>query len=554
MNASNRKDTSHVDVFVYGATVGGIAAAISAARCVRRVILAERSGHIGAMTASGLGAIDVLRPNAVGGIFREFVDRTRAHYVETYGRDSDQYLLTYGGLFMEPHVAERILNEMLAAESGIRLLTHHELVKARTETNRVVGVELKNRLTGEHVEIDFTVAVDGAYEGDLAAAAGVSYRVGREGRSEFGERFAGRIFHDWRFNRQEFLPESTGESSEYVQAYCFRMTLCDEPKVRIPIEKPENYNEFLPIYRRLHEDFENGRVRFLRDILWLNPLANRKYCVNGHIEALTSINLAERNLDWSDGDYETRDRIYAEYRDYSLGLWYFLQNDPGVPLVMRTEVGPFGLCPDEYADIGHFPWQLYVRESRRIVGEHVITEHDSVPPSGRTRPPIHRDAVATYEHSFDCHPCRQRDSDGVATTPDGFEVLEGTIHFRNRLKAINKPATLPYRALVPEKIEGLLVPLAVSATHVAFSAVRMEPIFMASGQAAGIAASLAIEARCQVRQIDVSRLQRILADQGQVLVHFDDLDLNDPDFSALQLAAVENDPDGYDLPRIRREL
>jgi hypothetical protein len=213
-----------------------------------------------------------------------------------------------------------------------------------------------------------------------------------------------------------------------------------------------------------------------------------------------------------------------------------------------------GLPTDEYPDEGHFPWQLYVREARRIFGEYVYTEHDCIPEPGRQRPSIHPDTIMICEHSFDCHPCRNRAEDSLVLTDDGFELLEGTIWFRNKLKAINRPSTVPYRAIVPEAVDGLLVPAALSATHVAFSAVRMEPVWMAAGQAAGMAAVQAIERDVPPRRIDVQALQEVLASQGQVMVYFDGLALDDPDFARVQLAAITENTPHFDVDRVKEAL
>jgi hypothetical protein len=215
------------------------------------------------------------------------------------------------------------------------------------------------------------------------------------------------------------------------------------------------------------------------------------------------------------------------------------------------------LPPDEYPEEGNFPWQLYVRQARRIKGEYLITEHDSIPEEGRQRPRIHKDSISIYEHTFDVHACRNRDGKGsTAKTADGFELLEGVIWVRhmNRLKAVNRPATIPYRAIVPEKVDGLLVPAALSATHVAFSAIRMEPAWMATGQAAGVAAVQAIQQKSSLRIIDVRQLQRTLVQQGQVLAYFKDLSLDDPSFRSAQLKAVEEDWPDFDLARIKATL
>lgn len=545
------------DVLVYGGTVAGVAAAIAAARMGCSVLLVERGDHIGGMTASGLGSIDTTRPSAFGGIFVEFIDRVRRHYTETYGAESEQYRLTYGGLFMEPHVAGAILLEMIRETPGIDLRTRLELVTATTRGASLEGATFRSRDTRALFAVTASVSIDGTYEGDLAAAAGAAFRVGREGRAEFGERYAGVIFHDWRGHRQDLHPASSGEESDAIQGNCFRVTLTDDPAIRIPIERPVEYSDFVPLYRALGKDIANGRVRFLGEILWLNRLANRKYCVNGHIEALTSLDQAEFSRRWPTADWSERDVLFRLYRAYTLGLFWYLQNDPAISNILRQEARCFGLPPDEYPHAGNFPFQLYVRQGRRIHGVYKLTEADSVPAEGRERPEIHKDSICTFEHSFDSHAARDRLEPGATVmTDDGFELIEGVIWFRNKNQLVspNKPATTPYRALLPEQVDGLLVACAVSATNVAFSAIRMEPCFMANGQAAGTAAALAIRTGAKPRAIDTGALQRELVKQGQVLVYFNDLPLDDPDFAAIQLAAVEGTAEKFSASAVRAAI
>ena len=534
-------------VVVYGGTAAGVAAALAAARSGSETVLIERGDHIGGMVASGLGLIDSLRNSAFGGIVYEFLTRVRAHYADTDGPDSPPYRLTYDGLLMEPRIAERALDEMVQAQPRLTVLKRHQLVSAEKDESRLVASTYKNRDTGEDVRYEHAVAIDGTYEGDLAAAAGAAFRVHREGRKEFGERFAGEIFFDPRYYKQEIHPSSTGEASPYIQANCFRVNLSDADD-RVPITKPGAYSDLCAHYRMLLQDFDRGRIRHLNEILWLNPMVNRKYLLNGHIEALTSANVAELSVEWAEGDWETRDRLFDYYRSYTLGLLYFLQNDPQMPLVPKSDVNRFGLPADEYPNEGHFPWQLYVRVGRRLIGEYQISEHDAVPPEGRERPAIHRDTIAIFEHGFDAHPCRDRRKPGsMIITDDGFELLEGVIYFKSKYKAINKPSSIPYRAIVPEKVDGLLVPVALSATSVAFSSIRMEPVWMAAAEAAGRAASQAINDNVEVRKVDVRRLQNNLLDAGQVLVYFPQLDFKHPDFKAIQLQAVEQDHPDFDL-------
>ena len=540
------------EVLVYGGTVAGITAALAAARSGRKTILIERSNHFGGMVASGLGLVDSLRENAFGGIHTEFLSEIRNFYEAQYGPDSDQYNLTLGGRFMEPSTSEKILDEMIAVEANLQAFKQLELIEVIKEDNIVISSRYQDRVNKNTILIQHKASIDGTYEGDFAAAAGVNYRVGREGQKEFDEKYAGIIYHDWRQNHQELYPLSTGEPSELIQAFCFRLTLTDDPRKRVSIVKPDSYNDYYPIYKGILTDFQTGRARCLAEILWLNPLSNRKYCVNGHIEALTSIDLATFCSDWPDGNWETRDKLYKQYKDYTLGLLYFLQNDPAVARVPQTEVSRFGLPADEYEDNEHFPWQLYVRQGRRIQGGYTMTEHDSIPPDGRVRPHIHKDTIGICEHSFDSHACRNRDDEGaIVETSDGFQLLEGTIWFRNRLKSPNRPATIPYQAIVPEKIDGLLVTASLSSTNVAFSALRMEPVWMAIGQAAGYAASMSVVKDSDLRNINVQELQTTLIQQGQVLVYFDKLAIDNPNFSQIQFQAIADNHPDYDLSNLK---
>ncbi len=543
------------DVLVYGATVAGIAAAIAAARMGCRTMLVERGKHLGGMTASGLGSIDTMRTNAFGGIFHEFLGRVRAFYIATYGDSSEQYRLTYNGFFMEPKVAERVLDEMLAETQNLIVVRKSELAAALVENGTVVGARF--RTGAEERTVRAKVAIDGTYEGDLAAAAGVAYRVGREGRDEFGERYAGVIYYDWRAHRQQIHPASTGEASDAIQGNCFRVTLSDDPATRVPIDKPDDYADFLPLYKTFGKDCANGRARFLGEVLWINRLANRKYCINGHIEALTSLDQAEFSRLWPEAGWAERDTLFQRYVSYTKGFLWYLQNDAAISNIMRQEAGSFGLPADEYADTGHFPFQLYVRQGRRIHGAYRLTEADSIPAPGKARPPVHKDTISTFEHSFDSHAARDRlEPNATVFTEDGFELIEGVIWFRNKnlLVSPNKPATLPYRAMLPEVMDGLLVPCALSATNVAFSAIRMEPCFMANGHAAGVAAALAVRAGQAPRQVDAKALQRALIGQGQVVVYFDDLALDDPDFAAIQMAATEGAAETFAAAPVRAAI
>jgi hypothetical protein len=539
-------------VIVVGGTPGGIAAAVAAARLGCSVALLEISGHLGGMTAGGLSTTDLIRRTGFGGLMNEFLQGVYRYYVETYGPDSEQVQRSKGGLWFEPSVAERVLTALVQQEPGIQLFRRHRLENVTVESSAPVALTARDLDGGVLQPFRGSIFIDATYEGDLAAMAGAPYRVGREGRAEHDEEFAGRIFWDWR--RLRFLPESTHEADPGIQAYCFRACLTDDPANRVPIEKPAGYAEHLPDFRELLDDFAAGRVRGVRDIVPLSALydpvshqltartplglPNRKFQANGYIEALTSVNLPGASHRYPEAGWEERERITEWHRGHALGLLYFLQNDPAVPATVREELSAYGLPRDEYPDTGHFPFQLYVRQGRRILGDHLMTEHDLRIAPGSQRPPVHTDSIAVADHSFDVHPCYPRRT-ALARSPEGDLYLEGTLWFPQKEKGPAQPAQAPYRAILPQKVEQLLIPVPMSSTHIAFSALRMEPVWMATGQAAGTAAALALQAGVPVRQLDVARLQEALVRQGQVLTYFEDLKLEEDDFSTLQLQGTQ---------------
>jgi hypothetical protein len=257
--------------------------------------------------------------------------------------------------------------------------------------------------------------------------------------------------------------------------------------------------------------------------LSIAEIPNNKTDVNMNPRPL-GFPFAEENYGYPEADWEEREQITERIRNLTLGLLYFLQNDPAVPAEHRALANRYHLAKDEFVDNNHFPWQLYVREARRIVGLYTLSENDVIvgPELGRTR--VHHDSVAAGEFPIDSFPVRKREK-GHDTALEGYILM---------LDEWTKPYQLPYRIMVPETVDGLLVPVAVSATHVAFSTVRMEPTWMALGQAAGVAAHLSVVEAKEPRNVDVDRLQRLLLSQGQVITFFRDIDTADPAFEAVQ--------------------
>jgi hypothetical protein len=487
------------DVFVYGSTPGGVAAAIEAARRGCRVVLACPKNRPGGMAASGLSTTDAVRTHLFGGLVAEFVAKVFAEYRSLLKDDEAQLKLVRDGWFYEPSVAEEIFRRLIEGEhERLRWLPVHWLEQAVVTDRRIREVKLTNR-QGVPITIAARTFIDGTYEGDLAAAAKVPYRVGREGREEYGEPFAGIHYMNWRTGRQ-IMTSDTGEPSLAIQAFCARSIFTGDPAERVPIEKPETYEEHLPDYLPLRGDFASGRVKSWG---WGAPLPRRKYQANGNIEALTSLNCPGASWSWPEAGRHHRERLEKFHVDHAAGLMYFLQNDSGVPEHVRRRMGAIGLHRREFSDTGYWPWQIYVRQGRRIEGRAIVTQHNFTvdPKTGRT--PRVASPIAIGEHSFDVHPCHDR-----RYAVQGF--MEGVLWYPKKAFGPAQPGQIAYGAMLPKNVDNLLVPVALSATHIAMSVVRMEPVWMTTGQIAGLAAARAIEQRLDVAALDPNPLPALL--------------------------------------------
>ncbi len=533
LTAPGARAADTFDLVIYGATSGGAAAAIQAARMGKSVILIEPGQHVGGSTSGGLGATDIGNKAAIGGIAREFYERIAQYYAqpkawkqetrEEYftqrrpgqAQGGDAVATARGREAMwtfEPHVAERIYRDWLAELKvpvvfSERLDLRNGVVKrdGRIESIRMEsGRELRGRMF-----------IDATYEGDLMARAGVSYHVGREANVEYGETLNG--VQTRRATQHQFLkpvdpyltpgdpasgllpgvhggsPGEEGSGDRRVQAYNFRLCLTDAPDNRRAIPKPEGYDPLR--YELLRRYIAAGQF----DALNLNtPMPNHKTDINNH-GAFSSDNLG-MNYDYPDGDYATRERIFREHVTYQMGMWWFLQNDPRLPGSVRQQAGRWGLTRDEFTDTGGWPPQMYVREARRMIGAYVMTEHDC---RGER---VAEDAVGLGAYNMDSHNVQRYVQDGQARNEGDIQV--GV-----------QPYPVAYRALIPkaEQCRNLLVPVCLSASHIAYGSIRMEPVFMVLGQSAATAASLALDAGVPVQEVDPTKLRaRLLAD-GQVL-------------------------------------
>lgn len=520
------------DVVVYGCTSGGIAAAIQTKTMGKSVTMVCPETHLGGLTAGGLGWTDSGDKRVIGGLSREFYHRVWRHYQrpeawrwqtrEAYGnKGQDTAAIDESARAMwifEPHVAERIF-EAWVAELGIPVVRNAWL--DREKGVRTGGGRIESLTTLDGRTFTARVFIDATYEGDLMAAAGVDYHVGREAMATYGEQWAGVqtgvLHHRHHFGvlpagispyrtpgdpSSGLLPRISaeppgayGSADTRLQAYCFRLCLTRVPENRVPFPKPERYDP--PQYELLLRVFSTGwRETFDK----FDPIPNGKTDTNNHGPFSTD-NIG-RNYDYPDATYARRRAIIQDHVDYQQGWLYFIANDPRVPDDVRAAMSAWGLAKDEFTGTGHWPHQIYVREARRMVGRYVMTEHELL----KTRPTPEPVGMGSY--GIDSHNTQRY------VTPEGFVQNEGDIGVTT-----NGPYQIAYGSLVPKRgqVANLLVPVAVSSSHIAYGSIRMEPVFMILGQSAATAAVIAIDRGLAVQDVPYDALRaRLLAD-GQVL-------------------------------------
>ena len=519
------------DVIVYGGTSSGVIAAVQAAKMGKSVLLIEPGQHLGGMTSSGLGFVDAGNTEAVGGLAREFFHRLWLHYQEDSAwkwqtrvnlagqhrplppGDQTQWLA-------EPSVAEKIFNEMLAEVKvkvvcGERLGRQHGVQKNGA---RIISVTMESgrTFTGE-------MFLDTTYEGDLMAAAGVSYFVGREANARYNEHINGirsmaaraqklridpfRVKGDPQSGLLSRVHPSLGgqdfEEDRGVQAYCYRMCLTDLAANRVMVEKPDGYDE--TDYELVFRYIENGggKDTFIR----LSRLPNRKTDANNN--GPFSTDYIGMSWDWVEADYVTRGKIAREHQKWQSGLLWTLQNHPRVPKAIREYYAPWGLARDEFQDNHNWPYQLYVREARRMVADVVITENMAA-----DREPQPQDAVGLASYAFDSHAIKY-----YVDAASGFVTTDGGLSRPPWPRVPPHPYPISYRSIIPKRgeCENLLVPVCLSATHVAYASIRMEPVFMVLGQSAATAAALAIDRRTTLQELPYELLKRRLLEDHQVI-------------------------------------
>ena len=495
---------SRYDVVVYGGTAGGVITAVSAAREGASVVLLEPGNHIGGMVSGGLGRTDFGKKEVIGGYSLEFFERLGRHYGEPVS------------WFFEPHVAEKVFREMLD-EAKVAVFLKHRLREKS-------GVRKKgNTLTEIHLENGSSfiarIFADCTYEGDLMAQAKVSYTVGREGESQYGESLAGVRPKDRNhmfevkvpaYDEQgKVLPEVSaappgeiGAADKKVQAYNFRMCLSKDKNNQVPFPKPPNYDpkRFTLLARLLTGLVERDkRGPRLNEIMIVSPMPNNKTDINNR--GAFSTDYIGKSWDYPEASYKRRAEIWQDHVHYMQGFFYFLANDPQVPSDTQKAFNEYALAKDEFTDTSHWPHQLYVREARRMVGSFVMTQKDIQEELTK------QDVIGMGSYNSDSHNVQR------------FVQADGTVQNEGNMEVPVKPYHIPYRILLPKKMEAanLLVPVCFSASHVVYSTVRMEPQYMILGQAAGVAAKMAIDKNTAVQDIDTHALTAKLQRQKAVI-------------------------------------
>jgi hypothetical protein len=496
--------TVQCDLCVFGATSAGVAAAVEAAREGRKVVLTEFGAHVGGMTAGGLSQTDIGNKSAIGGLAREFYQRMGRHY----GADEAWKL--------EPSVAEAVFNDLLA-QAGVRVYFHQRLASVATNHARLQSLTM-----ADGTIFQAPLFIDASYEGDLMAKAGVSYMVGREANAVYRETLDGiRALtpkHQFTVPFDPYLrpgdpssgllpfiqdqpPGQAGQGDSSVQVYNFRLCLTQNPTNKLPIDPPVHYDpaRYELLARYIEALVAPGQPVSLRQFIDIQPMPRGKTDINNN--GGFSTDFIGGNAGYAEGSDTERARILRAHEDYTRGFLHFLATSPRVPPALRAEMQSWGLCKDEFTDTGGWPHQLYIREARRMVSDYVMTENNcrySI---------VLPDPIGLAAYTMDSHNCRR-------IVRDGRVENEGDVQVGGF-----PPYQISYRSIVPRESQckNLLVPVCLSASHIAYGSIRMEPVFMVLGQSAAIAAGLALDEQVAVQNIHYDELRRRLLAARQIL-------------------------------------
>jgi len=514
----------HYDLVVVGGTAGGVACAVRAAREGLGVLLVNHTKHLGGFMTSGAGGWEAPYDGLRSPIYGELRTQAAAYYAKTYGEGSPQHTASLPSAKtnahidrpkIEPRVCEMLLNRLAAAEPPLTVLTNFNVTDVDRDGARLRGATFREMHGDKTVTVSAAMWADGMYEADLVAAAKVPYRVGREARTEYDEPHAGVLYVKERAKAKgqlgfpldaaegrlkirynshatgEILPQSTGEADESVMAYNYRLILSRDPANRVMVAKPADYDAAI--------------AKAAASGGFVPNLPNGKVAWNGG-------RLIGPQNDYPEADWPTREAISRRYLDAMIMRLWYLQNDPNVSQRDRKMFAGYGLARDEFPDNGNKPYEIYVREARRLVGRYVFREQDNVVAAGTSRTPIHADGIAMTDWPVDSVACLPR------TVPGG---KQDGIFF---LGEESRPAQVPYRSLLAQEVDNLLVPVALSASHVGWGAIRLEPVWVQTGEAAGLAAALAKRHDTTLAALDADLLVRALCDRGATVSFFNDVD------------------------------
>ncbi|MCE5346784.1 MAG: FAD-dependent oxidoreductase [Bacteroidales bacterium] len=523
--------TYKADVVVYGGTSSAVTTAVQVKRMGKSVIIVSPDKHLGGLSSSGLGFTDTGNKAVIGGLAREFYHLLYQHYMKPeswkWQKQSDYGNRGQGNpaldgenrtmWIFEPHTAEEAFEKMIE-KNNIQVYRDEWLDRERGVSKKDGKITSIQTLSGKVFKA--RIFVDATYEGDLMAAAGVSYHTGREAGSVYGEEWNGVQVGDFPIKHHDFdglkispyiipgdstsgvlprvstkNPGARGEGDSRIQAYCYRLCLTKVEDNRVPFDRPSGYDSTQ--YELLVRIFNAGwRATFNK----FDPIPNAKTDVNNH-GPFSSDNIG-MNYDYPDASYERRKEIINEHITYQKGLFYFIANDPRVPSDVRNEMKAWGYSKDEFTDNGNWPYNIYVREARRMMGEYVMTENDVL---GKRKVP-HSIGMGSY--NLDSHNTQRY------IKPDGFVENEGDIELSTK-----GPYQIDLGSIMPKREEcrNLLVTVCVSSSHIAFGSIRMEPVFMILGQSAGTIASMALEKRKSIYDLSYDEIQAKLLSDGQVL-------------------------------------
>ncbi len=547
MNASAQMMQSY-DVVIYGGTSAGVSAAIQSSRMGKKVILIEPSNRLGGLTTGGLGKTDIGNKQAIGGISREFYQNIKKYYLkpenwiwekrEAYRGVGYNTFAEDAMWAFEPSAALKIYFDMLEKEPNIQIVYNQRL-------NRKSGVKQENKVI-KSIQMESgqiyqgKMFMDCSYEGDLMAASGVSYTVGRESNSQYGESLNGvqannvsltlhkkasmnSIHHNFIDGVSPYLikgnpksgllpfvrvdkPGIDGQADHKIQAYCYRMTLTNHPENRILFKKPKGYKEL--DYELLFRNYEaaKGDIRKMYDygdplVPWINSeMPNRKTDTNN--QKGFSTDFVGQNYQYPEASYADRIKIAALHRKYQQGLMWTLAYHPRIPKQVRDVVSQWGMCKDEFAADGGWTDQLYIREARRMVSDYVMTQRNCEALA------VAQDVIGLGAYQMDSHPIQRY------VDLNGYVKNEGNVEAH-----VDAPFPISYKSIIPKNSEvtNLFIPVCLSSSHIAYGSIRMEPVFMVLGQSAAIAASIAIDKNVQTHEVPYPELRAALIRNHQIL-------------------------------------